>query len=572
MSRTKLIVLGALAAPIVLYLALLGAWALWGTADEGDVASSVVLAGTDISGKPRDELASSVAELASSFAATPIAIDIDSATLDTTAGALGLSVDTERTTAAALRVGHDDPLAIGPIRWVKSWFSDRHVAVVLDVDRTKAEAELASLEGDHRSDPVEPAMTLKDDAFALVEGVDGKALSLDELLDRLPNAVDSIGSTIEVALDQRVTEPTIADEAVQAVVDQANRVLAATVTVHLGDHSVGLEGNNLRSGLSMSLSGDTPTLVLDEEAAALQIVANLPVPLNPTGVSFDIVNGVPTPVPGHDAEVCCSADAPAKLIEAFLAGDDEITVTPKVMTAAEGVEWAKTLGVKEVIGEFTTNYPCCQSRVTNIKRMSELTRGVLIAPGEVFSANDHVGRRTVEKGFVEGGVIEQGVMAKDIGGGVSQWATTTFNAAFFAGLDIVAHKPHSLYISRYPYGREATLSYPGVDLKIKNNTPYGVVIWPMARDNGITVQMWSTRWVSGAQTAISRTSGCGADGNVTVTRTRTYVDGHTDTDTFSHRYNCEQPTPPKAPRSAAPPAPAPTTPAAATPPAPTPAQ
>ena len=105
-----------------------------------------------------------------------------------------------------------------------------------------------------------------------------------------------------------------------------------------------------------------------------------------------------------------------------------------------------------------------------------MTRGVLIAPGETFSANGFVGKRTKEKGFASAPVIENGKFSEDYGGGVSQWATTTFNAAFFAGLDIPDHKAHSIYISRYPYGREATLAYPSVDLKIHNNTPYGVVM------------------------------------------------------------------------------------------------
>ena len=74
--------------------------------------------------------------------------------------------------------------------------------------------------------------------------------------------------------------------------------------------------------------------------------------------------------------------------------------------------------------------------------------------------------------------IENGVLVDTVGGGISQFATTTFNAAFFGGLDLVEYQSHSIYISRYPYGREATLSFPKPDLVIGNNTPYGVLIWP----------------------------------------------------------------------------------------------
>src|SRR5690606_29751454 len=100
-----------------------------------------------------------------------------------------------------------------------------------------------------------------------------------------------------------------------------------------------------------------------------------------------------------------------------------------------GREWIERLGIRELVGEFTTRYPAGQPRVVNIKRIAELTRGVIIEPGATFSVNDFVGRRTVDKGFVSAGVIQNGVFQDDVGGGISQFATTLFNAAFFGGLD-----------------------------------------------------------------------------------------------------------------------------------------
>jgi vancomycin resistance protein YoaR len=220
----------------------------------------------------------------------------------------------------------------------------------------------------------------------------------------------------------------------------------------------------------------------------------------------------------------------------LLAGRTTVELPTRTLTAEAGRSLASTLGVKEVIGSFTTNHQCCESRVTNIHRIADLTRGTLIPPGQTFSVNDTVGRRTVEKGFLEGGVIINGEFGTDIGGGVSQYATTLFNAAFFGGLDIPAYKAHSKYISRYPFGREATLAYPAVDLKIRNNTPHGVVIWPTYTATSITVELWSTRYVSGEQSAQNKSEGCGA---VLTERTRTFLDGRIDKDTFRARYDCD---------------------------------
>ena len=136
---------------------------------------------------------------------------------------------------------------------------------------------------------------------------------------------------------------------------------------------------------------------------------------------------------------------------------------------------------------------------------------------------------------MEGGVIQDGVFEASVGGGISQFATTLFNAAFFGGLDFDEYQSHSIYIPRYPYGREATLSFPKPDLVIKNTTPYGVLIWPTYTGSSITVTLYSTRYATGEQTGQS-TSPAGACRRVTTERTRTYVDGHTEVDSVFATY------------------------------------
>jgi vancomycin resistance protein YoaR len=113
--------------------------------------------------------------------------------------------------------------------------------------------------------------------------------------------------------------------------------------------------------------------------------------------------------------------------------------------------------------------------------------------------NDTVGERTAANGFTKGTIISGGVFREELGGGVSQVATTTYNAAFFAGMDDVEHHPHAFYLDRYPMGREATLYYGSLDLRFKNSTKYGVLInaWvnrsTPGRQGEMHVQMWSTK-------------------------------------------------------------------------------
>jgi vancomycin resistance protein YoaR len=156
-------------------------------------------------------------------------------------------------------------------------------------------------------------------------------------------------------------------------------------------------------------------------------------------------------------------------------------------------ERARTLGVRERVSTFTTRHACCRPRVRNIHTIADIVDGYVVLPGETFSLNGVVGPRDRARGFVEAPMISDGDFVDSVGGGVSQFATTLFNAVFFAGLKDVEHKPHSYYISRYPAGREATVSYPWPDLTFANDSPYGVLIDTAYTGRSITVSFWSTK-------------------------------------------------------------------------------
>ena len=154
-------------------------------------------------------------------------------------------------------------------------------------------------------------------------------------------------------------------------------------------------------------------------------------------------------------------------------------------------EAAEQLDIREQISEFTTYYSCCQPRVTNIRRAAEILDGTIVRAGEAFSLNRALGRRTVEKGFVAAPQILDGRLEDAVGGGISQVATTLYNAAFFAGVELVAHQAHQFYISRYPMGREATVSWGGPELIFRNDWPAAILMKVAASDAAITIRFYS---------------------------------------------------------------------------------
>ncbi len=146
--------------------------------------------------------------------------------------------------------------------------------------------------------------------------------------------------------------------------------------------------------------------------------------------------------------------------------------------------------IRHLVSSYTTYHPCCAARVTNIQLFADKLNGAVIAPWGRFSLNRHVGKRTREDGFVPAGTLIAGELVNTVGGGVSQMATTFYNAVFWGGYRDVSHKPHSFYFPRYPEGIEATINWPDVDLVFRNDTPAYVLIATEYTDTSVTVKFF----------------------------------------------------------------------------------
>ena len=154
-------------------------------------------------------------------------------------------------------------------------------------------------------------------------------------------------------------------------------------------------------------------------------------------------------------------------------------------------EEAEAYGPLSLVSKFTTNTPGT-NRVHNIHLMADAVDESVVMPGQVFSINDVVGQRTLEKGYlvdcaiIGGEVICEGSTV-NIGGGVSQFSTTLYNAVFYGCYEDVDHQPHSLYFDKYPEVIEATMGYPSPDVKFKNDSDAPLIIRTRYTDSTITV-------------------------------------------------------------------------------------
>ncbi|MFZ2291084.1 MAG: VanW family protein [Corynebacterium casei] len=165
--------------------------------------------------------------------------------------------------------------------------------------------------------------------------------------------------------------------------------------------------------------------------------------------------------------------------------DEEATFT---------TEQAQNASFDQTVGEFTTSgYSAASGR--NIELTAQMVNGAVVSPGDTFSLNGYTGPRGTAQGFVESGIIIDGHAGTAVGGGISQFATTLYNASYFGGMTDVAHTPHSYYISRYPAGREATVYEGAIDLQFKNDSDYPVQIVTSVGGGSVTVKLMGVKTV-----------------------------------------------------------------------------
>jgi len=313
---------------------------------------------------------------------------------------------------------------------------------------------------------------------------------------------DNSGEVVSLELEE--VAPEVSEEKVREAMDEfANPAMSAPVILVLDNRNVVVRPEAYSKALSMKAEdGSLVPQVNKKKLMAAVRPAMKDVALSPKPATVRLVNGRPRVVPGKNGVTFDPDEVADQFLDLVVQPDKKRTL--EVETVVERPDFtskdARELQIKEVVSSFTTYFPHADYRNTNLGRAAELVNGTVLEPGETFSLNGTVGERTEENGFTEGYIISDGVYKEDFGGGVSQVATTLFNAAFFAGLEDVEHKPHSFYIDRYPIGREATVVWGALDLKFKNDTPHGVLVesWikpsTPSSSGEMHVRMWSTEY------------------------------------------------------------------------------
>ena len=452
-----------------------------------DVPRGVHVAGVDLSGRSAASAAALLSRELADDAGTPMELDALGVSLRLFPLQSGLRVDVPATV--------DEATSLGPLDRLRGLFGARRDVEPKPLVREEVLVEtVRSLARRVDREPREGTITFRGVTPVVVQPVTGRTLDVDAAVDAV---VDAYLREERVELPVVQEPPKTTEEGLEAALTEfARPAVAAPVTVGVEGKDLVVRPAEIAAGLTFALNDDDELRPSVDGAKVLTALGKRvdAVQQKPKDATFDVSSGKPVLVPAKQGRTIAPA-ALADALEQVLAepAPRRTSVSLDVGEPRVTTEVARTLGVKEVIGTFTTRHPCCAPRVTNIHRIADIVDGYVVLPGETFSLNGVVGRRDRARGFVEAPQILRGQFVNEVGGGVSQFATTMFNAVFFSGLKDVEHKPHSYFISRYPPGREATVSFPEPDLKWQNDSPHGVLVKTSYTKRTITVTFWGTK-------------------------------------------------------------------------------
>lgn len=478
--------------PLALGAVLLGVLAVYAAtaAYVGDrVPRGTTVAGVAVGGQSADAARATLTDQLGEKSAATIELTSSAGTFAAKPSDLGVAVDVDATLDGLVGFSLSPAdvwrhLAGGSAQPAVVTVDDATFAAAVDTGRAELDAE-----------PVEGSISVAGGKVTVKQPVTGTTTDVAGTADAVRRWWPG-DRTVEVAAQARPPKVS-AEEIARVKAEFADVAVSGPVTVAAGRKTFTLTPKQLAP--AVVLKGDDQGVITpradDKKLRAIVHAAaeKAKVEVEAKGAVVTFSGRTPS-VRAHVSGVALDdASISTEVWKALGATTRTATVTTKATEPAFTTAVAKKTLPKERISSFTTNFPAGQPRVQNIRLASRIINGTYIPPGEQFSMNGILGQRTPDKGYIKAGIIRGGRAASQYGGGISQVSTTIFNAAFFSGMQLDAWTPHYYYISRYPEGREATISWPDLHNKFTNTTDGGVLIQIATTDTSITVSFWGTK-------------------------------------------------------------------------------
>ena len=564
-SRRRRLIPAACVAGAAAFLLAWGGIAWWTTQH---IASGTSVSGVDVSGLSPKEAQNRISKGVGDQLAQPVTLTVGQGSSELVPAGSGVSVD------AGASVKRLTGFTLNPVTLVQRMGGQRTDAVIR-VDADTLRGALEDRVDMMANGAVSATVALEGTKPVTTPASNGIGLDVDASVKQLTGSWPLGKQTI--AMPEGTAVPAITDEEATTFVDGTlTPLLSSGLTVDAA--SANTQGKATGAAAAFSPHDTAGMLRISSEGGALSatfdttalhdaVVARVgQVETSAQNATWKIDGSAagapgaqPQYVPSAQGNLIDTAALSESLLKAGASATDVAgrTVTLPMVVAEPTVttpqnEW----GITEVVGEFATPYNSGDApRTQNLTRGAELVNGSVVKPGEVFSLEQTLGAVDYAHGFADAGVIQNGQHVDSMGGGLSQVATTVFNAGFEAGMDDTEHHPHQYYFERYPAGREATLWTGNLDVKFTNSTSQSVLVQAWLDGEQIHVRLWSTKYYDVSITSSDRTNfrpvrterGSGPDCqpssggqqgfDITVTRTRKHDGKALPDDVLTTKYD-----------------------------------
>ena len=487
-SRSAYVSLAIAAGVVVLVAALLGL-AFAGSRQE--LAEGTRVAGVDVGGLTKRQAVAKLGGLYSAIVADPVTFSAGDVSFSFAANQLGVEPDWRAAVAAAGRAGD----GFGPIRGFRrlhTRFFGAEVLPPLAVSDAALEFALDRIARRTDREPKSAALVRRGLRIETVPDRPGRQLDREAAARTVVRSLGSLDrNAVSVALPVAVEPPPVTARMLAPAARRARIAVSAPVVLQGTKRSFRLPRTRVAQLLSLPRDGGSRLAIGGPRADAYfrrlaERVGNPPVDarFEASGGGIQVLpsrNGMELDIPRTARALLRAASSPSNRVATLAVA----RAAPERTTRE-----ALAMGIDTRMASYKTYNSGTWDRVTNLRLGVAELDDTLVAPGGTFSLNEAIGERTAERGFQSAPVIIGTSFEEEIGGGTSQVATTVFNAAWEAGLDITERNPHSLYISRYQLGRDATVYWPSLDLKFVNDTKSWVLVKGFAESDGITVSVY----------------------------------------------------------------------------------
>jgi len=505
-----------IAVPTVLIALTLALVAVDAVASAGNIHPGVVAAGVEIGGMSQEEAADKLATTLPERMSDPVLVSFETTTWEVLAADVDASPDTTATAAEAYSVGRTGGFLDVVAARASAWFSPVAVDVPVTSDASATATALEKISAKIDTPPTDATVVIKGTTASIAPAVLGREADSERLRKDVLAAFVSEDKTVDVEV--ALAPVRVTDEGAQQALADTQKMLAGPVKVRYDAKSWDFTAEEIaqwidfRIAESVESSGSAAAGSTTESATPASGTAQLEAFISSAeasetvtkrvgeagkpavDASFKVSAGTVVIVPSQDGvgpDIASLATEMTTVLKGEGAREVQLLtqrVEPKITTAV-----AKGMGIKERISTYTTTYAASNKpRVNNIHTLADAIDGALIPPGGTFSFNGTVGPRTAAKGYQEAPAIVNGELVPQLGGGICQVGTTVFNSVFESGLAVVERKNHSLYISHYPKGRDATVSWGGPDFKFKNDTATWVLLATGYSNSSLTISLYGT--------------------------------------------------------------------------------